>query len=108
MLTKNLPIASAEPPREAPTPMWGVNPRHRTRRVMIGNVPVGGDAAVVVQSMCDTDTRDVAATVAQIHGMEAAGCEVVRVAVPDEEAGEAIAKIRPQIKIPLVADIHFD
>jgi (E)-4-hydroxy-3-methylbut-2-enyl-diphosphate synthase len=75
---------------------------------MIGTVPVGGDAPVAVQSMCDTDTRDVAATVKQIHEMEAAGCEIARVAVPDVEAGEAIARIRPQINIPLVADIHFD
>jgi (E)-4-hydroxy-3-methylbut-2-enyl-diphosphate synthase len=78
------------------------------RPVMIGSVPIGGDAAVAVQSMCDTDTRDVATTVAQIHEMEAAGCEIVRVAVPDAEAAEAIARIRPQIHVPLVADIHFD
>ena len=108
MAMKELPIVSNEPPRAVPSPTWGVHPRHRTRRVMVGAVPVGGDSPVAVQSMCDTDTRDVAATVAQIHEMEEAGCEIVRVAVPDEEAGEAIAKIRPQISIPLVADIHFD
>ncbi|MBI3872779.1 MAG: flavodoxin-dependent (E)-4-hydroxy-3-methylbut-2-enyl-diphosphate synthase [candidate division Zixibacteria bacterium] len=98
-------VSESSPTVAAP---WGVYPRARTRRVMVGGVAVGGDAPVVVQSMCDTDTRDVAATVAQIHEMEEAGCEIVRVAVPDIEAGEAIAKIRPQIQIPLVADIHFD
>lgn len=108
MPIKELPIVSDAAPSAPPAPMWGVQPRHRTRRVMVGGVPVGGDAPIAVQSMCDTDTRDVAATVAQILEMEAAGCEIVRVAVPDEEAGEAIAKIRPQIHIPLVADIHFD
>lgn len=87
---------------------WGVLPRSSTRCVTVGGVPVGGGAPVAVQSMCDTDTRDVAKTVAQIHDMEEAGCEIVRVAVPDKAAGEAIAKIRPQIGIPLVADIHFD
>lgn len=108
MAIKELPILSDTPASEAPKPMWGVMSRHRTRKVMVGSVPVGGDAPVAVQSMCDTDTRDVAATVAQILEMEDAGCEIVRVAVPDEEAGEAIGKIRPQIHIPLVADIHFD
>jgi len=108
MPIKELPIIVPTPPREAPRPMWGVMNRHRTRKVMVGSVAVGGDAPVAVQSMCDTDTRDVATTVAQILEMEEAGCEIVRVAVPDEEAGEAIAKIRPQIHIPLVADIHFD
>ena len=86
----------------------GVLPRRKTRQVNIGGVPVGGDAPVAVQSMCDTDTRDVPATVKQIHEMESAGCEIARVAVPDVEAAEAIAQIHPQINIPLVADIHFD
>ena len=95
-------------PQAEPSSPSGVRRRAVTRRVMIGNVPVGGDAPVAVQSMCDTDTRDVDATVAQIHAMEKAGCEIARVAVPDEEAGEAIGRIRPQISIPLVADIHFD
>ncbi|HUU45837.1 MAG TPA: flavodoxin-dependent (E)-4-hydroxy-3-methylbut-2-enyl-diphosphate synthase [Acidobacteriota bacterium] len=90
------------------TPTHSIIPRAKTRTVTIGLVPVGGDAPVAVQSMCDTDTRDVAATVAQIHAMEAAGCEITRVAVPDEDAADAIALIRPQISIPLVADIHFD
>ncbi|MBD3298484.1 MAG: flavodoxin-dependent (E)-4-hydroxy-3-methylbut-2-enyl-diphosphate synthase [candidate division Zixibacteria bacterium] len=106
MSTQPLPIAQ-EPQPSDPRP-WGVWPRKRTRTVMVGTVPVGGDAPIAVQSMCDTDTRDISATVKQIHDMEEAGCEIVRVAVPDKEAGEAIARIKPQISIPLVADIHFD
>jgi (E)-4-hydroxy-3-methylbut-2-enyl-diphosphate synthase len=75
---------------------------------MVGNVPVGGGAPVSIQSMCNTPTQDVAATVAQIHRLEAAGCQIIRVAVPDLEAARAIGKIKEQISIPLVADIHFD
>lgn len=74
----------------------------------MGNVAVGGGNPVSIQSMCNTDTRDVAATVAQILQLENAGCEIVRVAVPDMEAAEAIKEIKKQIHIPLVADIHFD
>jgi (E)-4-hydroxy-3-methylbut-2-enyl-diphosphate synthase len=76
--------------------------------VYIGNVPVGGGAPIAVQSMTTTDTRDVEATVAQIHALEAAGCEIVRVAVPDRQAAEALRQIKQRIHIPLVADIHFD
>ncbi|ADI01774.1 1-hydroxy-2-methyl-2-(E)-butenyl 4-diphosphate synthase [Syntrophothermus lipocalidus DSM 12680] len=76
--------------------------------VNLGGVLVGGDNPIVVQSMTNTDTRDVDATVNQIKTLEAAGCEVVRVAVMDEEAARAIRAIRPRIAIPLVADIHFD
>ncbi len=82
--------------------------RRRSRVVQIGTVAVGGDNPVVVQSMSNTDTRDVRATVAQIKRLEQAGCEIVRVAVLDEEAAEAIAKIKKSISIPLIADIHFD
>ncbi|MCL2223846.1 MAG: flavodoxin-dependent (E)-4-hydroxy-3-methylbut-2-enyl-diphosphate synthase [Defluviitaleaceae bacterium] len=82
--------------------------RANTKIVNIGGVRVGGGHPVVVQSMTNTDTRDVAATVAQINALAAAGCEIVRVAVPDTEAAEAIAKIKKQISLPLVADIHFD
>jgi (E)-4-hydroxy-3-methylbut-2-enyl-diphosphate synthase len=103
-----LPIVPTPAPEQEGRTLWGVMPRHRTRQVNVGGVMVGGDAPVAVQSMCDTDTGDVKATVAQIHEMEEAGCEIARVAVPDIAAGEAIAKIRPQINIPLVADIHFD
>ena len=69
---------------------------------------IGGDAPVVVQSMTVSDTRDIAASVAEIHRLEAVGCEIVRVAVPDHESAEALPKIRAQIHIPLIADIHFD
>ena len=103
-----LPIASKTDDNQPADTLWGVMPRHKTRQVSIGGAVIGGDAPVAVQSMCDTDTCNIAATVAQIHDMEKAGCEIARVAVPDIEAGEAIAKIRPQINIPLVADIHFD
>lgn len=82
--------------------------RRKTRPVSVGGVEIGGSAPVSVQSMTKTDTRDVAATVNQIHALEAAGCEIIRVAVPDEEAVEALVSIIPQISIPLIADIHFD
>lgn len=75
---------------------------------MVGNVPVGGGAPVTIQSMCNTRTDDVCATVEQIRRLEAAGCEIVRVAVPDMAAAHAIGAIKEQIGIPLVADIHFD
>ena len=79
-----------------------------TKQIMVGKVPVGGGAPVAIQSMCSTHTDDVAATVAQIHRLEAAGCEIVRVAVPDMAAAKAIGAIREQISIPLVVDIHFN
>ncbi len=82
--------------------------RRKSKQIHIGNVAIGGDAPVVVQSMTNTDTRDVMSTVAQIREMEELGCELVRVAVPDEQAAEAIAGIKKGISIPLVADIHFD
>ena len=73
----------------------------------MGDVKVGGDAPVSVQSMTKTDTRDVTATVAQIRGLEEAGCEIIRCAVPDMDAAKALAEIKRQITIPLIADIHF-
>ena len=75
---------------------------------MIGSVPVGGDAPIAVQSMTNTRTSDVATTVAQIQRLEEAGCEIIRVAVPDEESALAIKEIKREINIPIVADIHFD
>ncbi len=81
--------------------------RRITKAIYVGDVKVGGDAPVTVQSMTKTDTRDVAATVAEIKGLEEAGCEIIRCAVPDMEAAEALAEIKRQINIPLVADIHF-
>jgi (E)-4-hydroxy-3-methylbut-2-enyl-diphosphate synthase len=82
--------------------------RKTTRQISIGDVKVGGHAPISVQSMTNTFTHDVAATVAQIHRLEAAGCELVRVAVPDKAAVDAIGSIKAQIAIPLIADVHFD
>jgi len=82
--------------------------RTHTRRVQVGQVVIGGGAPVSVQSMTTTDTRDVDATVAQIQALEAAGCEIVRVAVPDKTAAAALGGIKARIRLPLVADIHFD
>ena len=79
-----------------------------TKKLMVGNVAVGGGAPVSIQSMCNTKTDDVAATVAQIHALEQAGCEIIRIAIPDEAAARAVDKIKAQISIPLVADIHFN
>ena len=81
--------------------------RRVTKPLFVGDVKIGGDAPVSVQSMTKTDTRDVAATVRQIRQLEDAGCEIIRSAVPDMQAAEALADIKRQINIPLVADIHF-
>ena len=85
-----------------------VGERRKTRQIEIGNVKVGGNAPISVQSMTNTQTQDVKATVSQILGLEKAGCEIIRVAVPDMEAADAIKQIKEQIHIPLIADIHFD
>ncbi len=82
--------------------------RRETKPLLLDGLQIGGQAPVVVQSMTCTDTRDICATVTQIGELEAAGCEVVRVAVPDKQAAEALGEIRKQIRIPLIADIHFD
>jgi (E)-4-hydroxy-3-methylbut-2-enyl-diphosphate synthase len=82
--------------------------RRKTRQIMVGNVPVGGDAPISVQSMTNTETTDVAATVAQIQALERAGADIVRVSVPSMEAAEAFGEIRKQVNVPLVSDIHFD
>lgn len=82
--------------------------RTETRPVKVGNLTIGGNDEIVIQSMCTTKTHDVAATVAEIKRLEEAGCQIVRVACPDMRAAEAIPKIKEQISIPLVADIHFD
>ena len=80
----------------------------KTRQIMVGNVAVGDGAKISVQSMTNTDTRDVKATVAQIKRLEDANCEIVRVAAPDNDAAIALGKIKEQAKIPIIADIHFD
>ena len=82
--------------------------RKKTRPVYVGDVQVGGDAPIAVQSMTCTDTRDVKATVDQIKRLEDAGCEIIRVAVPDREAADALADIRKAMSVPLIADIHFN
>ncbi|MDP3481240.1 MAG: flavodoxin-dependent (E)-4-hydroxy-3-methylbut-2-enyl-diphosphate synthase [Desulfoprunum sp.] len=82
--------------------------RRQTREICIGNVRIGNNQPVAVQSMTNTDTRDVAATLAQIERLAAAGCELIRLAVPDLEAASALRAIRDAISIPLIADIHFD
>ncbi|MBU4194265.1 MAG: flavodoxin-dependent (E)-4-hydroxy-3-methylbut-2-enyl-diphosphate synthase [Actinobacteria bacterium] len=82
--------------------------RFETRRIMLGEVPVGGGSPVSVQSMTNTDTADVGATLLQIGELEAAGCDIVRVAVPDRDAGEALGRIVAGTTLPVVADIHFD
>ncbi len=82
--------------------------RRQTRQIAVGPVRIGGDAPIAVQSMTNTDTRDVEQTVAQIHRLEEAGCEIIRVAVLDQQAAESLRPIRDQIHIPLIADIHFD
>lgn len=82
--------------------------RRQSRQIMVGNVAVGGGAPISVQSMTNTETTDVAATVSQIQRLQAAGADIVRVSVPSMEAAEAFGAIRSQVSVPLVADIHFD
>jgi (E)-4-hydroxy-3-methylbut-2-enyl-diphosphate synthase len=82
--------------------------RKHTRQISVGTVKIGGGAPIAVQSMTNTHTQDVAATVSQIRRLEKAGCEIIRVAVPDGEAAKAIAKIKKRVSIPLIADVHFD
>ena len=82
--------------------------RRKSRQIMVGKVPVGGDAPISVQSMTNTSTGDVAATVAQIESIQRAGADIVRVSVPSMEEAEAFGAIRKRVSVPLVADIHFD
>lgn len=90
--------------------MFSGNPivRRKSRQIMVGDVPVGGDAPISVQSMTNTSTADVAATVSQIERIQQAGADIVRVSVPSLEEAEAFGEIRKKVTIPLVADIHFD
>ena len=82
--------------------------RRKSKQITIGNVKIGGDAPISVQSMCNTDTRDVAGTLEQINELASAGCEIARLAVLNKDAADAIAEIVKKSQIPLVADIHFD
>ncbi len=82
--------------------------REKTRVVRIGNVAIGGENPIAIQSMCNTKTTDVAASVAQIHRLEKAGCQIIRLTVPNREAALAFGEIKKEVNIPMVADIHFD
>ena len=82
--------------------------RKKTRMIHIGPVAIGGGAPISVQSMCNTKTTDTKATVAQIKALQAAGCDIVRLAVPDMQAAKNLHNIIAQVNVPLVADIHFD
>jgi (E)-4-hydroxy-3-methylbut-2-enyl-diphosphate synthase len=82
--------------------------RRKSRRIFVGDIPIGDGAPVAVQSMTNMDTRDVSSTVAQIRRLEDAGCDIVRLAIPDETAAEALRSIKKQVVAPLIADIHFD
>src|ERR1700758_3605521 len=80
----------------------------QTRQITLGSVKIGGGAPISVQTMTKTDTRDIHATVAQIKELEKAGCDIVRLAVPDMESAKALGEIKRQVNIPIVSDIHFD
>ena len=82
--------------------------RKKTKRIYVGDVPIGDGAPIAVQSMTNTDTKDIEATLEQIKQLKKAGCEIVRLAVPDREAAESFGKIKQSVDIPLIADIHFD
>src|ERR1043165_1968341 len=83
-----------------------MNPRRKTRQVMVGSVPVGGDAPISVQSMTTTKTADVEGTLTQIYALAASGCDIVRCTCNEEEAAEGLAQIVPRSPIPIIADIH--
>ncbi|MGM0758110.1 MAG: flavodoxin-dependent (E)-4-hydroxy-3-methylbut-2-enyl-diphosphate synthase [Thermodesulfobacteriota bacterium] len=83
-------------------------PRHRTRRIYLGGLSIGGHAPIRIQSMTNTDTRDTQATLAQVHSLAQAGCEIVRLAIPDQTAARALPDILAASPVPLIADIHFD
>ena len=85
-----------------------MNAHRITRKIKVGNVEIGGGAPVSIQSMTNTDTRDAAATLRQINTLAAAGCEIIRCAVPDDAAAEALREISASSPIPVIADIHFD
>lgn len=86
---------------------WRQIVRRKTRKIWVGSVPVGGDAPITVQSMTNTPTADVAATVTQVKALEEAGADIVRISCPDEESSAALKEIVPQVSVPIVADIHF-
>src|SRR3990172_621775 len=85
-----------------------MSPSRSSKPVHVGDVQIGGDAPIAVQSMCATDTANVEATIAQLHELRDAGCDVVRIAVPDREAADALPEIVRRAPLPIIADIHFD
>ena len=99
----SIPISLGMP--EAPVPVLA--PRRNTRKIRVGKVEVGGDAPVSVQSMCTTQTTDINATLQQIAELTAAGCDIVRVAVPTQDDADALPAIAHKSQIPVIADIHF-
>jgi (E)-4-hydroxy-3-methylbut-2-enyl-diphosphate synthase len=88
--------------------MRRMHSRRKTKKILVGGVPVGGGSPISVQSMTKTDTRDVNATVRQIRALSGAGCEIIRIAIPDENAAKALGRIKRSVPIPVIADIHFD
>ncbi|HHU70277.1 MAG TPA: flavodoxin-dependent (E)-4-hydroxy-3-methylbut-2-enyl-diphosphate synthase [Thermoanaerobacterales bacterium] len=82
--------------------------RKKTRKIMVGSVPVGGDSPISVQTMTNTDTSDIEKTVEQIHELENCGCDIIRVAIPDQKSARALFEIKNRVSIPIIADIHFD
>lgn len=86
---------------------WRQITRRKSRKIWVGDVAVGGDAPITVQSMTNTDTRDVAATIAQVRALEVAGADIVRISCPDPESSAALKEIIPEVTVPIVADIHF-
>lgn len=86
---------------------WRMINRRQSRKIWVGNVPVGGDAPITVQSMTNTLTHDVEATIAQVRALEIAGADIVRISIPDEESSAALKLIVPEVTVPIVADIHF-
>ena len=105
MKKKRKPICPKITENKKITPVF---PRRKTKQIFLGGVAVGGGAPVVVQSMTKTYTHDIEATIAQIKRLEKAGCEIVRLAVPDERAAKALREIKSRVAIPMIADIHFD
>ena len=82
--------------------------RRKSKQIWVGNVPIGGESPIVIQSMTNTDTADVTATVRQIKALAAVGCQIVRVTVPEQNAADALPAIIQQSPVPVIADIHFD
>jgi (E)-4-hydroxy-3-methylbut-2-enyl-diphosphate synthase len=105
MKKKKVPSCPKTTQTNAVTPAF---PRRKTKQIKVGHVPIGGGAPIVVQSMTKTHTHDVEATVGEVKRLQRAGCEIVRLAVPDERAAGALGEIKSRVAVPVIADIHFD